>query len=73
MAALPPGFTYNDGANYLSLPSGGALQLSVPLTGANLELRHLALALWLIVLVGVALAILLGLAWAEPSCGPSTA
>jgi two-component system, OmpR family, sensor histidine kinase MprB len=61
VAALPPHFTYNDGANYLSLPSGGALQLSVPLTGANLELRHLALALWLIVLVGVALAILLGL------------
>ena len=31
------------------------------MTGVNLELRHLALALWLIVLIGVALAILLGL------------
>jgi two-component system, OmpR family, sensor histidine kinase MprB len=62
VAALPPGFTYNDGSTYLGLPAGGALQLSVPLTGANLELRHLALALWLIVVIGVALAILLGLA-----------
>ena len=40
---------------------GGALQLTAPLTGVNHELRHLAVALWLIVLVGVALAVLLGL------------
>ena len=63
VAALPPGFTYNDGStNLVALSAGGALQLSVPLTGVNLELRHLALALWLIVVIGVALAILLGLA-----------
>ena len=68
ISALPPGFTYNDGAGfnnavtYVGLRAGGALQLSVPLTGVNLELRHLALALWLIVVVGVAVAVLLGLA-----------
>jgi two-component system sensor histidine kinase MprB len=68
IAALPPKFTYNDGsgfndgATYIALPDGGALQLSAPLTGVNLELHRLALALWLIVVTGVALAVLLGLA-----------
>jgi len=38
------------------------MQLSTSLTGVNLELRHLALALWLIVFIGVGLAVLLGLA-----------
>jgi two-component system sensor histidine kinase MprB len=66
VAAFPSGFTYNDepgaiGGNYERPPAGGALQMSAPLTGVNLELRHLALALWLIVVVGVALAVLLGL------------
>jgi two-component system sensor histidine kinase MprB len=63
IASLPPGFTYNDGTTYVQLPAaGGAMQLSTSLTGVNLELRHLALALWLIVVIGVALAVLLGLA-----------
>ena len=62
VAALPPGFAFSDGTRPCTgLPRGGALQLTVPLTGVNLELRHLALALWLIVLIGVALAVLLGL------------
>ncbi len=61
VVALPPGFAFTDNGNFNHLYQGGALQLSVPLTGVNLELRHLALALWLIVLIGVALAILLGL------------
>ncbi len=62
VTALPPGFTFNDGSDYVRLPSGGALQLTAPLTGVNQELRHLALALWLIVVVGVVSAVLLGLA-----------
>ena len=45
-----------------SAARGGALQITAPLTGVNHELRHLALALWLIVLVGVTVAVLLGLA-----------
>ena len=36
----------------------------------NQELRNLAIALWLIVLVGVTLAVLLGLGWAAPCCVP---
>ncbi|MGD0392568.1 MAG: HAMP domain-containing sensor histidine kinase [Acidimicrobiales bacterium] len=61
VVALPPGFAFSENQTLHGLPLGGALQLSVPMTGVNLELRHLALALWLIVLIGVALAILLGL------------
>ena len=41
---------------------GGALQITTPLTGVNHELHNLAIALWLIVLVGVTVAVLLGLA-----------
>jgi two-component system sensor histidine kinase MprB len=62
VAALPPGFTYRGLENPEGLQEGGALQISAPLTGVNEELRHLALALWLIVIVGVTVAILLGLA-----------
>jgi two-component system sensor histidine kinase MprB len=62
VAALPPQYEFNDGTGYYQLPTGGALQISVPLTGVNAELRHLALALWLIVLVGITVAVLLGLA-----------
>ena len=60
--ALPPGFILQDGSGYVELPAGGAIQLTTPLTGVNQELRHLAFALWLIVLVGITVAILLGLA-----------
>ncbi len=64
VVALPPGFVLNPGNNSgdLRLPLGGALQVTAPLTGVNAELRHLALALWLIVLVGITVAVLLGLA-----------
>ena len=61
VAALPPQFEYRGGNGYASLPNGGALQITTPLTGVNEELRHLAYALWLIVLAGVTLAVLLGL------------
>ncbi len=61
VAALPPQFVYRGGTGYTSLPNGGALQITAPLTGVNEELRHLAYALWLIVLAGVTLAVLLGL------------
>ncbi len=61
VVALPPHFTFIDGYDSpTSLSDGGALQLTVPLTGVNLELRHLAFALWLIVISGVVLAVLLG-------------
>lgn len=62
VVALPPGFEYrgNDGGLRQVPAGGGALQITAPLTGVNQELRKLAVALWLIVLVGVALAVLLG-------------
>src|SRR5664280_2855622 len=60
---LAPGFDYREGYNSYSygMPSGGALQMTSPLTGVNQELGHLALALWIIAFLGVALAVLLGL------------
>lgn len=62
VVAVPPGFIFIDASNQqILLPRGGAIQLSVPLAGVNLELRHLAFALWLIVFSGIALAIVLGL------------
>lgn len=60
--ALTPGFEYTDGSVPVGLQTGGAFQLTTSLTGVNQELRHLAYALWLIVLVGITVAILLGLA-----------
>ncbi len=60
---LAPGFDYREGYNSYSygMPSGGALQMTSPLTGVNQELGHLALALWIIAFLGVAMAVLLGL------------
>ena len=43
------------------MPYGGALQLTAPLTGVHDGLHHLAVALWLIILIGVGFAVLLGL------------
>ena len=66
-ASLPPGYTYRDTGNttglnpYVQLADGGAIQVTIPLTGVNEELRRLAFALWLIVLVGITMAVLLGL------------
>ncbi|MEI7859510.1 MAG: HAMP domain-containing sensor histidine kinase [Acidimicrobiales bacterium] len=63
---LPVGFyyQYNDGTaprRTLTMDLGGALQVTEPLTGVEEGLHHLAVALWLIILIGVALAVLLGL------------
>jgi two-component system sensor histidine kinase MprB len=69
-AAIPPNFEFNDGTRYVELPNGGALQLTAPLTGVNEELRHLALALWLIVLAGITVAVLLGLGVGRTVLGP---
>ena len=46
----------------LTMDYGGALQVTAPLTGVQEGLHRLAVALWLIILIGVALAVLLGLA-----------
>jgi two-component system sensor histidine kinase MprB len=45
----------------LTMPYGGALQLTEPLTGVNEGLHNLVVALWIIILIGVGLAVLLGL------------
>jgi two-component system sensor histidine kinase MprB len=45
----------------LTMDLGGALQLTEPLTGVNEGLHHLVVALWIIILIGVGLAVLLGL------------
>ena len=47
--------------NPLTMQFGGALQLTLPLTGVNEGLHHLVVALWIIILIGVGLAVLLGL------------
>jgi len=69
--ALPPGFIYRGNNNTWQVPAGGgALQVTTPLTGVNQELRHLALVLWLIVIVGVTVAVLLGLAVGRAALRP---
>ena len=45
----------------LTMQFGGVLQLTTPLTGVNQGLRHLVVALWIIILIGVGVAVLLGL------------
>jgi two-component system sensor histidine kinase MprB len=74
---LPGGWLYrgntgNDGRAPLeeTPPNGAALQLTLSLTGVNQELGHLALVLWIIALLGVALAVLLGLAVGRAVLGP---
>jgi two-component system sensor histidine kinase MprB len=69
-ATLPPGFVYRGFVGPVGLRHGGALQITTPLTGVNQELRHLALALWFIVLGGVAVAVLLGLAVGRTALRP---
>ncbi len=58
---LPTGYTYRGNNGYVPALTGGALQFTLPLTGVNQELRHLAFALWVIVLGGITVAVLLGL------------
>ena len=74
---LPGGWLYHgnpgsDGRGPLeeTLPGGGALQITLPLTGVDRELGHLAIVLWIIAFLGVALAILLGLAVGRAVLGP---
>ncbi len=58
-------YAYSNGnqpVQRLTMPLGGALQVTAPLTGVQEGLHRLAVALWLIILVGVGLAVLLGLA-----------
>ena len=59
--SLSPGFVYRGNSGPTELFGGGALQVTLPLSGVNEELRHLAEALWVIILVGVTVAIVLGL------------
>jgi two-component system sensor histidine kinase MprB len=70
VAALPPGFQYRGGEGPVGLTAGGALQITTPLTGVNQELRHLAFALWIIVIGGVAIAVMLGLAVGRTALRP---
>jgi two-component system, OmpR family, sensor histidine kinase MprB len=62
VVALQAGFVYRGNSQTWQVPQGGgAIQITTPLTGVNQELRHLAFALWLIVLGGIGVAVLLGL------------
>ncbi len=70
VVALPPGFVYRGNNSPWQLADGGALQVTAPLTGVNQELRHLALALWIIVIGGVTIAVLLGLAVGRTALRP---
>ena len=77
VVALPGGWHYrgnqrSDGSVPIEQtpPDGGALQVTLPLTGVNQELSHLAIVLWIIAFLGVALAILLGLAVGRAVLGP---
>jgi len=54
-------YRYTNGASLLIMPYGGALQVTAPLSGVHEGLHHLAVALWLIIIVGVGFAVLLGL------------
>jgi two-component system sensor histidine kinase MprB len=57
-------YRYSNGTHpiqALTMDNGGALQVTAPLTGVQEGLRNLAAALWLIIVIGVALAVLLGL------------
>jgi two-component system sensor histidine kinase MprB len=58
-------YSYSNGTlpvRRLTMDQGGALQVTAPLTGVHEGLHRLAVALWLIILAGVGLAVLLGLA-----------
>jgi two-component system sensor histidine kinase MprB len=55
-------YRYSNGTQPLTMDYGGALQLTAPLTGVKQGLHRLAVALWLIILIGVGLAVVLGLA-----------
>jgi len=67
---LKPGFAYRSNTQPVVLYQGGALQLTIPLSGVDDELHHLALALAIIGLLGVALAVLFGLGVGRAVLGP---
>jgi two-component system sensor histidine kinase MprB len=54
----------------LTMPYGGALQLTEPLGGVHEGLHRLAVALWIIIMCGVGLAVLLGFAVARTVLRP---
>jgi len=57
-------YRYSNGSRptqALTMPYGGAVQITAPLTGVHQGLHNLAVALWLIIVIGVGLAVLLGL------------
>ncbi|MDA8147443.1 MAG: HAMP domain-containing sensor histidine kinase [Actinomycetota bacterium] len=62
---ITPGYEYQtngpSGPELIALPSGGALQVSAPLTGVDQQLGRLALDLWIIAAGGIAVAVMLGL------------
>ena len=63
--ALGADYRYSNGTRpptALVMEDGGALQVTAPLNGVHHGLHVLAVALWLIILVGVGLAVLLGFA-----------
>ncbi len=69
--ALAPGYVYRGNSELVQVPAaGGALQFTTSLTGVNAELRHLAFALWLIVIGGITVAVMLGLAVGRTVLGP---
>lgn len=70
LVPLPPGFAYRGNNGLYGMPAGGVLQLTAPLTGVNEELGHLALVLWIIAFLGVALAVVLGLVVGRAVLGP---
>jgi two-component system sensor histidine kinase MprB len=70
VAPLGVGFLYRGRVVPEQLKHGGALELTTPLTGVNQELRHLAFALWVIVIGGVAIAVVLGLAVGRTALRP---
>ncbi len=68
---LQPDSIYRGNLGPVEVPAGGgALQITAPLTGVNQELGRLAIALWLIVLVGISVAVLLGLGVGRTVLGP---
>ncbi len=62
VSSLAPGLVYQSNLGPVQVPGGGAaLQVTAPLTGVDHELNHLAEVLWIIVVIGVAVAVVGGL------------
>ncbi len=55
---------------FIQQSASGALQVAAPLTGVNLQLGHLGLALLLVALIALTLAVVLGLLASRAAVGP---